>query len=86
MPVDGVEVYIVTLGEISREGDAHVEKTNKDIAILIAKSEPLLETGHLRPLEYVRVGDVGFGEILKGLEAFNSHKSGKKLIVRLAEE
>lgn len=77
---------MVTLGEIGRSGSAHIEKTNKDIAELIANLEPLLEAGYLKPLDYVSIGDVGVGEILKGLEAFNAHKSGKKLIVRLAEE
>lgn len=52
---------------------------------MIPKLEAYLEAGHLRPLEYVQVGDVGVGEILKALEAFNNHKSGKKLVVRLAE-
>lgn len=52
---------------------------------MIPKLEEYLEAGLLRPLEYVQVGDVGVGEILKALEAFNNHKSGKKLVVRLAE-
>lgn len=52
---------------------------------MIPKLEEYLEAGLLRPLEYVQVGDVGVGEILKALDAFNNHKSGKKLVVRLAE-
>ena len=85
-PVDGIEVYIVTLGEIGRSGNAQIERTNKDIADLITKLQPLLESGKLKPQEYVTVGDVGVGEILKALQAFNSHKSGKKLVVRVARE
>ena len=85
-PEDGVEVALVKLGEIGRAGNAETEKINRDIAALIVKLEPFLEAGQLKPLEYVKVGDVGVAEILKGIEAFTTHKSGKKLIVKVAEE
>jgi hypothetical protein len=85
-PKEGVEVYMVHLGEIGRTGSDSIETTNKDIADLIRKLEPLFEAGLLKPLDYVQIGDVGVDEVLKALEAFNSHKSGKKMIVRLAAE
>lgn len=77
---------MVKLGEIGRTGTEHIEKTNSDIAAIIVESQKLLETGKLKPLDYVQVGDVGVGEVLKALAAFNTHKSGKKVIVRLTEE
>jgi hypothetical protein len=85
-PKEGVEIYKITLGEIGRSGNEHIEKVNKDISDLIPKLEDLLEAGLLKPLEYVRVGDVGVEEVLKALDAYNTHKSGKKIVVRLAEE
>lgn len=52
---------------------------------------PLLEKyfdeGLLKPMEYEVVGDVGVGEVLKGLDAFNGRKSGeKKVLVRIAAD
>lgn len=82
---EGVEMYLVKLGEIGRSGDADA-KTNEDIAKYIVELQVLLDEGHLKPLDYVQIGDVGVGEVLKALEVFNTHKSGKKIIVRLAEE
>ncbi|OBT88014.1 hypothetical protein VE02_02899 [Pseudogymnoascus sp. 03VT05] len=84
-PKEGVAIYHVELGQIGRSGTEKAERINKDIASMIPKLEEYLEAGLLRPLEYVQVGDVGVGEILKALEAFDNHKSGKKLVVRLAE-
>lgn len=38
-------------------------------------------------MEYEVVGDVGFKEVLKGLDVYNGKKTGaKKIVVRLAEE
>jgi hypothetical protein len=82
---EGVEVYVIKLGDIGRKGSADIDQTNADISALIPKLEEYVKAGHLTPLEYVQVGEVGVGEVLKALEAFNAHKSGKKIIVRLAE-
>ncbi|KFY06771.1 hypothetical protein V492_07747 [Pseudogymnoascus sp. VKM F-4246] len=84
-PREGVLVNQVALGEIGRTGSEKADQINKDIAGMIPRLQEYLEAGQLKPLDYVQVGDVGVGEVLKALEAFNSHKSGKKLIVRLAE-
>lgn len=78
-------IHQVALGEIGRTGTEKAEKINKDIADMIPKLETYLKAGQLKSLDYVQVGDVGVGEVLKALEAFNNHKSGKKLVVRLAE-
>lgn len=78
-------VYQVALGQIGRYGNEQTEQINNEITRLIPKLEIYLEAGHLKPLDYVQVGDVGVGEILKALEAFNNHKSGKKIVVRLAK-
>lgn len=85
-PKEGVEIYSVSLGEIGRSGTDRIEKINKDIVDLIPKLETFLESGQLRPVDYVQVGDVGVGEILKALDVFKTHKSGKKVVVRLAAE
>ncbi|KFZ00211.1 hypothetical protein V500_01136 [Pseudogymnoascus sp. VKM F-4518 (FW-2643)] len=85
-PRDGVEIYQVELGQIGRKGTGKAEQINKDIAGMVPKLETYLEAGQLKPLDYVKVGDVGVGEILKALDAFKNHKSGKKLVVRLAED
>ena len=79
-------MYLVTLGEIGRSGNAHIDQTNKDLACLILQFEPLLADRHLKPLDYVQVGDMGVEEVLKGLKAYQTHKTGKKVIVRIAEE
>lgn len=84
-PQKGATIHQVALGEIGRTGTEKAEKINKDIAGMIPKLEACLEAGHLKPLDYVQVGDVAVGEILKALETFNNHRSGKKLVVRLAE-
>jgi hypothetical protein len=52
---------------------------------MIPKLEKFVASGQLVPSEYVQIGDVGLEEVFKALEAFNTHKSGKKVIVRLAE-
>ena len=85
-PQEGVAIYQVALGEIGRSGTERAETVNKEIASLIPKLETYLEAGNLKPLDYVQVGDVGVGEVLKALEAFNNHKSGKKIVVRLAKD
>ena len=85
-PKDGVNIYKVTLGEIGRSGNEHIEEVNKNIATMIPRLETFLESGKLVPSEYIQIGDTGVGEVLKALEAFNTHKSGKKIIVRLAEK
>ena len=81
-----MEVYQVELGQIGRKGTDKAEQINKDIAGMVPKLETYLEAGQLKPLDYVKVGDVGVGEILKALDAFDNHKIGKKLVVRLAED
>lgn len=75
-----------TLGEIGRSGNAHIERTNKELTELILKFQPLLDNDSLKPLEYTQIGEVGVDQVLKGLDAFKTHKSGKKLIVRIADE
>ncbi|OBT98834.1 hypothetical protein VE01_03434 [Pseudogymnoascus verrucosus] len=84
-PREGVAIHHVELGQIGRSGSEKAEKINKDIVTMIPNLEDYLGAGLLRPLEYVQVGDIGVGEVLKALEAFKNHKSGKKLVVRLAE-
>ncbi|OBT70025.1 hypothetical protein VE03_00458 [Pseudogymnoascus sp. 23342-1-I1] len=84
-PIQSVTIHQVALGEIGRTGTEKAEQINKDIVGMIPKLEAYVEAGHLKPLDYVQVGDVGVGEILKALEAFNNRKSGKKVVVRLAE-
>lgn len=77
---------MIALGEIGRTGNDHTAKVNQYIVTLIPKLEKLLDDKKLILSEYIQIGDVGVGEVLKALEAFNTHKSGKKIIVRLAEE
>jgi hypothetical protein len=76
---------MISLGEIGRSGNPRTEQINVDIAKLIEFFEPLLEKGVLKPNQYIKFGDTGVGEILKAWDAFKTHKSGKKLIVRVAE-
>lgn len=75
----------MALGDIGRTDTERAKQANKDISSLIPVLETYVEAGYLKPLDYVQVGDVGVGEILKALEAFKNHKSGKKLVVRVAE-
>ncbi|KFX86801.1 hypothetical protein V490_08834 [Pseudogymnoascus sp. VKM F-3557] len=84
-PKEGLAVNQVALGDIGRTDTERAIQANKDISSLIPVLETYVEAGYLKPLDYVQVGDVGVGEILKALEAFKNHKSGKKLVVRVAE-
>lgn len=84
-PRDGIEIYLVTLGEIGRKGNAHIEETNKHIGELVVQFQNILESDAIKPLDYVQVGEVGFEKVLKALDTFSSHKSGKKVIVQLAD-
>ncbi|KFY55512.1 hypothetical protein V496_06974 [Pseudogymnoascus sp. VKM F-4515 (FW-2607)] len=85
-PLDGVTIHQVALGEIGRTGSEKAERINGDIAGMIPELERFVGDGRLKPLGYVRVGEVGVGQILKALKAFSEHRSGKKMVVRLAEE
>jgi hypothetical protein len=86
-PREGIDVYMVELGEIGKSGSAHADSVNSDIEGFISKLEPLITSGAIKPMEYEQVGDVGVEEVLKGLDAFKTRKSdGKKLIVKLATE
>jgi hypothetical protein len=77
----------VNLGEIGREGNARIEKINRDITGFIPELEKYLESGALKPMEYEIIEGINFDPVMKGLEAFNTRKSdGKKLVVRIAEE
>jgi hypothetical protein len=86
-PKEGIEIEMVELGEIGREGNAHMEKVNKDIASFIPKLEKLLESGALKPMEYEFIDGANFEPVLKGLDLFSTRKSdGKKIVVRVAQE
>lgn len=86
-PKEGIEIETVKLGEIGREGNAHIERVNKDIAGFIPKIEKFLESGAIKPMEWDIIEGTNFEAVFKGLEAFNTRKSdGKKLVVRIAEE
>jgi hypothetical protein len=77
----------VTLGAIGKSEDEHQRKVTSEIAAFIPQVEKLLESGQLKPMEYDVVGDVGFKEVLKALDAYNNRKgSVKKIVVRVAEE
>lgn len=84
-PREGLESYLISLGELGRSGNPRTEQINVDLAKLVEIFEPLLGKGELKPNEYVKVGDTGVGEILKAWDAFKTHKSGKKLVVRVAD-
>ncbi|EPE33528.1 GroES-like protein [Glarea lozoyensis ATCC 20868] len=86
-PREGIDVYIVELGEIGKSGNTNTESVNGDIESFIPKLETLIASGAIKPMGYEQVGDVGVEEVLKGLDAFKTRKSdGKKLIVKLATE
>ena len=86
-PVEGIEIDLVTLGAIGKSGDEHQREVTAAIAGYIPQLENLLQSGHLKPMEYEIVGDVGFREVVKALEVYNNRKgSTKKIVVRLAEE
>jgi len=86
-PKEGIEIDTVELGEIGREGSAHIEKTNREIASFIPTLEQLLGSGALKPMEYEFIEGVNFEPVLKGLELLSSRKSdGKKVVVRIAKE
>jgi hypothetical protein len=86
-PREGVDVYMVELGLIGKSGNAHADTINSDMEGFIPKLEALIASGAIKPMEYEQIGDVGVGEVLKGLEAFKTRKSdGKKLVVKLATE
>jgi hypothetical protein len=77
----------VALGAIGKSGDEHQRKVTAEIAAFIPQIEKLLESGQLKPMEYDVVGDVGFKEVLKALDAYNNRKgSVKKIVVRVAKE
>jgi hypothetical protein len=77
----------VALGALGKTGDAHQQKITSDIAAFIPQLEKFLAGGQLKPMEYEVVGDLGFKEVLKGLDVYNGKKAGaKKIVVRLAEE
>jgi len=86
-PVEGINIHLVALGAIGKSGDEHQRKVTAEIAAFIPQLEKLLESGQLKPMEYDVVGDVGFKEVLKALDAYNNRKgSVKKIVVRVAEE
>lgn len=90
MPIEekeGIEIHKVTLGQIGHSGTSLAERVNKDIASFIPVLEKFLENGEIKPLDYVSAngGKVGFESVLKGLEEFNTKKSGvKKIVARLS--
>ena len=70
-PIPGITIYKVELGIIGRsEGNPRTGEVNGDIASFIPKLEKLIEEGLIKAMEYEKVGGVGVGEILKGLEVF----------------
>jgi hypothetical protein len=86
-PVEGITIDLVTLGAIGKTGDEHQRQVTANIAAFIPHLEKLLQSGQLKPMEYELVGDVGFKEVLKALDAYNNKKSSvKKIVVRVAEE
>jgi len=90
MPIEekaGIEIYKATLGVIGQEGSGNVASTNNDIKSFIPVLEEFLKEGLVKPLDVDIVGDVGVGEVPKGLEAFGKKKAdGMKIVVRIAEE
>jgi hypothetical protein len=77
----------VALGAIGKSGDEHQRQVTTEIAAFIPQLEKLLVSGQLKPMEYDVIGDVGFKEVLKALDAYNNRKgSVKKIVVRVAEE
>jgi hypothetical protein len=86
-PVEGIEIYKITLGAIGKTANTHEQQVTSEIAALIPHLEKFLSSGLLKPMEYEVVGDVGVKEVLKGLDVFSGRKGGtKKIVVRLAEE
>lgn len=86
---ENIEIYKVALGQIGHSGTALAEKVNEDITSFIPVLEKFLESGEIKPLDYVSAngGKVGFESVLKGLEEFNAKKSGvKKIVVRLSSD
>ena len=78
---------MISLGKIGKTGDESTLQVNQDMEDFIPTLENYLADGSLKPMDYEVVGDVGVGEVLKALEAFNSKKSAtKKVVVRLAAE
>lgn len=80
-----LDIYPIELGTIGQSGDAKIERINDEVARLVLDLQTLLDRGQIKPLDYVKIGNVGVGEILEALDAFKTHKSGKKLIVQVAE-
>ena len=79
-------VDMVTLGAIGKSGDDHQREVTAEIAGYIPQLEKLIGSGHLKPMEYDAIGDVGMKEVLKALDAYNDRKgSVKKVVVRVAE-
>lgn len=77
----------MALGAIGKSGDEHQRQVTTEIAAFIPQLEKLLVSGQLKPMEYDVIGDVGFKEVLKALDAYNNRKgSVKKIVVRVAEE
>lgn len=86
-PVDGIEICMVKLGAIGKSDDDFQRGMNKDLAEYIPKMEKFVESGLIKPMEFDVIGDIGFKEVNKALDAFNNKKGGeKKIVVRLAEE
>lgn len=82
-PKEGIEIYMVRLGQLGRYGNTLSDEVNENITALIPKLEKYLENGDLKPMEYKVVGE-GFEGVLKGLEVFNSSRTAwKKCVVRL---
>jgi len=90
MPIEekeGIQVDVIALGEIGREGNAHMEKVNNDIAGFIPVLEKYFESGALKPMDYDFIEGTNFEPVLQGLEAFKTKTSGeKKLLVRIAAD
>lgn len=86
-PKQGIQIYLVKLGAIGKSSNAGELELNSHISSFIPKLEEYLEQGKLKPMEYDVVGNVGVGEVLAALDAFNAKKSGdKKIVVRIAAD
>lgn len=90
MPIEakeGIQIYLVKLGEIGKSSNAYELELNSNISSFIPKLEEYLEQGKLKPMEYDLVGNVGVEEVLPAFDAFNAKKSGdKKIVVRIATD
>jgi len=86
---EGIEICKVTLGQLGHSGTPLAEKVNRDVASFIPVLERFLESGEIKPLDYVLAnrGEPGLKSVLKGLEEFNAKKSAvKKLVVRVSAD